>query len=165
MAFIDPANIPKKYGGELDFKFGDMPIPDPAWKDTIQWEGDFTDFPGGPLYWIHGDEDKMQALAVGSIEEHQRKEAVCIVGSTPPTDDKTTNGHAVEGKELKDTVAQNGNIVTATTEVLDGLTLNEKIGSVPTEAVPVLTEDGGKLDNSISEEAKVGQDTREQVQA
>jgi hypothetical protein len=158
--YIDLANIPKKYGGELDFEYGDMPVPDPAWKDAIQWQGDFTDFPGGPLYWIRGDDNRMQALAVGSIEEHQRKESVCIVGKPPLTDDKATNGHAVEGKESKDTVAQHANIITATTEGLDGLTLNEKIRSLPDGAVAVLTEDGGKLDVSVSAEANVERDAK-----
>lgn len=163
--FIDPANIPKNYGGELDFKFGDMPVPDPAWKDFVQWEGDFTNFPGGPLYWIRDNEDKMRALAVGSIEEHQRQESVCTIGKTPPTDDTATKGYAVEGKESKDTAAQNGSVVTATTEGLDGLALNEKIGGLPNGTVPDLTEDGGKLDISVSPEANIGRDTREEVKA
>ncbi|KIN00216.1 hypothetical protein OIDMADRAFT_125307 [Oidiodendron maius Zn] len=164
-AFIDPANIPKKYGGELDFKFGDMPVPDPAWKDALQWQGDFANFPGGPLYWVHGDEDKIEALAVGSTQEHQRKEVVCIIGNPPAAEYKPPNGHAVEGKAPRDTVAQNSNIVTATTEGLDGLTLNEKIGGLPNDAVPVLTEDAGNLDISVGAEANVGQDTREEVKA
>ena len=164
-AFIDPANIPKKYGGELDFQFGDMPVPDPAWKDALQWKGDFANFPGGPLYWTHGDEDKIEALAVGSTQEHQRKEVVCVIGNPPAAEYKPPNGHAVEGKAPKDTVAQNSNIVTATTEGLDGLTLNEKIGGLPNGAVPVLTEDAGNLDISVGAEANVGQDTREEVRA
>lgn len=162
-SFIDPANIPKKYGGELDFTFGDMPIPDPAWKDVIKWEGDFTDFPGGPLYWIHGDDDKMQALAVGSTpDQHQRKQGVCIVTKVPvpEEEDKATNGHAVAGTDSKEPVPENGIPITAAEEGLDGLSLNEKIASFPNGTATVLTEHGDKLDVA---EANTSGDVREDV--
>ncbi|KAF7543816.1 hypothetical protein G7046_g9925 [Stylonectria norvegica] len=31
-SYIDPANIPKKYGGQLDYKSGDLGVTDPAWE-------------------------------------------------------------------------------------------------------------------------------------
>jgi CRAL/TRIO domain len=99
-SFIDPANIPKKYGGELDFQFGDMPVPDPAWEQAIEWEGDYKTFPNGPMYWIHGDDDKkMKALAVGSLDEHQRKEGVCVISDALEDGDRFMNGHATAGRE------------------------------------------------------------------
>jgi hypothetical protein len=161
-SFIDPANIPKKYGGELDFEFGDMPVPDPAWEGAIEWEGDFKGFPGGPLYWIHGDDDQMHALAVGSTHEIERKETVCVVAKPLPAEDQVTNGHAMAGKESEDTAIQNGNVVTAGTEGLDGLSLTEKLASFPSGAVPVLTKDNDQLDvpvdsgaNAARQEVKV----------
>lgn len=170
-AFIDPANIPKKYGGELDFQFGDMPVPDPAWEHVVKWEGDRTGFPAGPLFWIHGDEDKkIKALAVGSVNEHERKEAVCVVTKTLP-DEAPANSTAEETKyfdpstapaanasetvlaqEAEASAAQDGEevaepvTITSATNGLNGLTLSEKLGNIPNEAVPVLTEDSGKTD-------------------
>jgi hypothetical protein len=177
-AFIDPANIPKKYGGELDFQFGDMPVPDPAWEHVVKWEGNRTGFPAGPLFWIHGDEDKkIKALAVGSVHEHERKEAVCVVTKTLPAE-APANGDAAAAAETKyfdpstappanasETVraqeeqasaVQDGEVVpasrpepvsfTTATDGLDGLSLSEKLGSIPNGAVPVLTEDSGKPD-------------------
>ncbi|KAJ8103719.1 hypothetical protein POJ06DRAFT_242662 [Lipomyces tetrasporus] len=42
-SFIDPANLPNKYGGELDFEFGQMPVLDPAVKNALTWEGSYED--------------------------------------------------------------------------------------------------------------------------
>ncbi|TQS32408.1 hypothetical protein Golomagni_07274, partial [Golovinomyces magnicellulatus] len=50
-SFIEPKNIPKKYGGELDFEFGSLPISDPAWEGSVQWDNGHTSFPSGPLLW------------------------------------------------------------------------------------------------------------------
>lgn len=74
--FIDPANIPKKYGGQLDYEFGGMPVLDPAYKEHIEWEGTYTDFPAGPLYW-HDRGDHIELEAVGSVNGKERSEMVC----------------------------------------------------------------------------------------
>jgi len=50
-SFIDPVNIPEKYGGELEFVFGDMPVSDPALESFVSWKGKEPGFPAGPLYW------------------------------------------------------------------------------------------------------------------
>jgi len=112
-SFIDPVNIPKKYGGQLDFTFGDLPVFDPAITKVIQWEGENKDFPHGPMYWRNtqgkkvegklGEETKeMSALAVGSIDGKQREESVCTVTRTLGKDqdvDGLTNGHATAGTQ------------------------------------------------------------------
>ncbi|KAK9234522.1 CRAL/TRIO domain-containing protein [Lipomyces kononenkoae] len=76
--FIDPANIPKKYGGELDFEFGQTPVLDPGLKDALQWEGSYKDFPPGPIYWKDKD-DHIEAIAVGSVGSKERDEIICTV--------------------------------------------------------------------------------------
>ena len=76
--FIDPANIPKKFGGELDFEFGGMPVLDPAYKDYITWEGTHKDFPDGPLYW-HDRGDFIELEAVGSVNGIDRSEMICTM--------------------------------------------------------------------------------------
>jgi len=101
-SFIDPINIPKKYGGGLDFEFGQMPSLDPALASVLNWEGEYKDFPKGPMYWEKtGEKDEIVALAVGHIEEKQRKERVCTVTRKldleipPPV---AVNGHAESPK-------------------------------------------------------------------
>ncbi|PQE10161.1 phosphatidylinositol transporter protein [Rutstroemia sp. NJR-2017a WRK4] len=79
-SFIDPKNIPKKYGGELEFEFGDMPTLDPALAAVTSWKGETAGFPGGPLYWIPTkDGQSIEAIAVGSSEQKERREVVCTV--------------------------------------------------------------------------------------
>jgi len=110
-SFIDPVNIPKKYGGQLDFTFGDLPVFDPAITKIVKWEGENKDFPHGPMYWRNtqgervegklGEETReMTALAVGSVGGKQRDESVCTVTRTLGVDqdvDGLTNGHVTAG--------------------------------------------------------------------
>jgi hypothetical protein len=72
-------NIPKKYGGQLDFEFGGYPILDPALKEVTEFQGQHTDFPHGPMFWINGDEGKKAAIAVGSVNEKERREKVATI--------------------------------------------------------------------------------------
>ncbi|TGO23634.1 hypothetical protein BPAE_0126g00180 [Botrytis paeoniae] len=81
-AFIEPKNIPKKYGGELEFEFGDMPTLDPALEAVTTWNGAGS-FPGGPMYWVNTkDQESIQAIAVGISEKKERREEVCAVKKT-----------------------------------------------------------------------------------
>ncbi|TVY45365.1 SEC14 cytosolic factor [Lachnellula subtilissima] len=98
--FIDPVNIPKKYGGGLEFHFGDLPVLDPHVEKVLQWDGDRKDFPHGPMYWIENGRgegvEKIKALAVGSIEGKERKVDVCVVTKVLPeaaAKSVTENGH------------------------------------------------------------------------
>ncbi|EHL00215.1 putative SEC14 cytosolic factor [Glarea lozoyensis 74030] len=80
-SFIDPVNIPKKYGGQLDFEFGHQPVLDPHLNSVCQWEGKHTNFPEGPIHWEHVGEDKIKAVARGTLpgSHAQRNEEVCTV--------------------------------------------------------------------------------------
>lgn len=99
-SFIDPANIPKKYGGQLDFKFGDLPVLDPALEGVLTWNGSRTDFPHGPMYWVHrNNKTEIEAIARGSVNEKERNEAVCVVkrllNDDEAQDATHTKGHAI----------------------------------------------------------------------
>ena len=72
--YIDPANIPKKYGGQLDFNFGDMPVLEPAIVNALDMKegcsglpkqrGEPT-LPVGPIKWHEGRGKEMEAIGVG----------------------------------------------------------------------------------------------------
>ena len=97
-SFIDPKNIPKKYGGELEFKFGDKPVLDPQLERVLKWEGERDDFPKGPMFWVNKGEkngNEMEAIAVGSVGKVERNEKVCTV--TKSLGEKEINGHATTG--------------------------------------------------------------------
>ncbi|KAK3338041.1 CRAL-TRIO domain-containing protein [Neurospora tetraspora] len=78
--FIDPKNIPKQYGGELEFTWGDQPKTDPFIKETVRWENGLKDFPEGPKYWRPtADGTRMECVAVGSEGGKQRMVSVGTV--------------------------------------------------------------------------------------
>lgn len=86
--FIEPRNIPKQYGGELDFNFFDRPNVDPNIKDAVTWENGHTDFPEGPAYWVPVDDGRRLAcMAVGSKGGKERRERVCSIPVAFPKGD------------------------------------------------------------------------------
>lgn len=79
-SFIEPCNIPKKYGGELDFKWGQLSIPDPAWEGIVQWENGHSQFPSGPLLWEEIDGGKRLAcIGWGRKDGKDRHETICTI--------------------------------------------------------------------------------------
>lgn len=102
-SFIDPANIPKQYGGTLDFNWGQPPNLDPAIRDAADWEGDAAKanpaFPKGPAYWRPIDGGKrVECVAVGSVDKVERCVRVCTLPVAFPEGDApaaAVNGAAV----------------------------------------------------------------------
>lgn len=109
-SFIDPANIPKQYGGQLDFKWGDKPTTDPAVKAVATWENGYTDFPIGPLYWrVNSEGTRLECIAVGTVDQKERHEVVCsIPASWPPRKDEAKEEAAtkVEDKPIEEAVQE-----------------------------------------------------------
>ena len=95
---IDPENIPKKYGGSLDFTFGDLPNLDPELTSRMTWyasqqpspnnsngmdgsndtneQGSSDEtavLPIGPIRWEKGENGKMDLIAVGTEEGKARR--------------------------------------------------------------------------------------------
>ena len=85
LSFIDIANIPKKYGGQLDFECGKMPILDQQVRDCLNIaSGAETEklFLTAPVRWIDaGDDGEMTAIGVGSMDGKQREESVATLHS------------------------------------------------------------------------------------
>lgn len=84
-SFIDIEDIPKKYGGKLDFECGKLPLLDPQVKQCLTLvPGSDTEklFLTAPVRWIDAGEDgEMTALGVGSLDGKQRKELVATLHS------------------------------------------------------------------------------------
>lgn len=75
--FIDPRNIPKKYGGELDYEFGQLGVPDPHWDGVVEFENGYKGFPSGPLLWedVDGGE-RVACIALGARGKAAQREGV-----------------------------------------------------------------------------------------
>ncbi|KAI9815750.1 MAG: hypothetical protein M1827_002146 [Pycnora praestabilis] len=73
LSYIDLENIPRQYGGTLDFKFGDLPNIEPAVQNILDWSTPEHTFPLGPVKWIHDEKDDRTAVAVGSMDGKERR--------------------------------------------------------------------------------------------
>ncbi|KAF2500130.1 CRAL/TRIO domain-containing protein [Lophium mytilinum] len=117
--YIDPANIPKKYGGNLDFEFGMMPILEPAIEEALKWDhpsiqGGSRTIPTGPIKWEESADGTVTAVAVGTENKVPRRSVVAelahpvsikamhgslVTSNTPITEDElalTTAGTATQ---------------------------------------------------------------------
>lgn len=69
--FIDIDNIPKKYGGNLEWGFGDMPFLEPKVAEAMKWKEDIKEnghrtFPIGPVKWEYNEDGDLVAVAIGT---------------------------------------------------------------------------------------------------
>lgn len=85
-SFIEIENIPKKYGGKLDFEYGKMPNLDPNIRQHLSIESTKdaeTLFLASPIRWIDegesGEDGEMTALSVGTLDGKQHKERVAVL--------------------------------------------------------------------------------------
>lgn len=150
-AFIDPVNIPKKYGGQLEFEFGDFPVLDPALSKIVEWEEGKEDFPHGPLFWVNESKgikwedgkggEKIKAIAAGSIGEKQRHEEVCTVTRVlEPTAEALSTG-LTEGEGLRATRPELLSVPTATNSINENMgtpieTYTSRTPVIPGETTP-----------------------------
>jgi hypothetical protein len=109
LQYMEEENIPKKYGGKLDFKFGDMPMLEPAIADSLEWhdetrKGGFRSFPTGPIKWQRGADGKMQAVAVGSKNGTKRNMPIAEIRPAANTAQSSlTPGSAQRGGLIRTT--------------------------------------------------------------
>ncbi|RBR26721.1 uncharacterized protein FIESC28_00504 [Fusarium coffeatum] len=80
--YIEPKNIPKKYGGQLDYSFGELGNPDPNWEGVVVFENGHKTFPSGPLLWEEEGEDRLVCVAKGSKGGKVRNERICTIPKT-----------------------------------------------------------------------------------
>lgn len=86
---MDIDNIPKKYGGNLEWSFGDMPALEPAIADSLRWKEDIRQkgnrtFPVGPIKWQYDDDGDLVAVAIGTQNGAPRQKV--IAGLHPEAD-------------------------------------------------------------------------------
>ncbi|KAK3718666.1 hypothetical protein LTR37_004883 [Vermiconidia calcicola] len=86
--YVDKDNFPKKYGGNLDWKFGDMPNLEPAivksmrWKEDIELNGHRT-LPIGPIRWEYDENGDLMAMAVGTENGKPRRRVIAGLHPEP----------------------------------------------------------------------------------
>ncbi|CAK3966366.1 Hypothetical predicted protein [Lecanosticta acicola] len=80
--FVDIKNIPKKYGGQLEWSFGEMPNLEPEiaramrWKSNLKNKAGFRTLPIGPIMWRYDGDGDLVAVATGTENGKVRDEAL-----------------------------------------------------------------------------------------
>lgn len=116
-SFMDPSSIPKQYGGELDWKWGDMPyLDEPAREllsplETPPAEGETRPgFMKGPVLF-KGDEIEILGKANGESRRRtipvpkQKQQRAGVEENEVP---ETANGSAHVGESEKEGIMANG---------------------------------------------------------
>ncbi|QDS77905.1 hypothetical protein FKW77_000721 [Venturia effusa] len=84
--YIAIENIPKKYGGTLEYEFGMLPMLEEEISNNLKWTNPSADmqsgkksYPTGPIKWRASSATIMEAVAVGSENGKRREEAIATV--------------------------------------------------------------------------------------
>lgn len=177
--FIDPDNIPKKYGGNLEWKFGDRPFLEPEIANSLRWKQDVQEhghrtFPIGPIKWEYDEDGDLVATAIGSEAGAPRKQV--LAGLHPenvatlalsPGRNPLTRHHSALFATVSHTGATTAVNEKEKTELANGTAHkmalnNENINPQTTEAsaLPVEADsihDAGKTDGSaVPDSSRVG---------
>lgn len=134
-SFVEPKNIPKRYGGELEFNWGEMPNLDPVIHETVTWENGYTAFPKGPMYWRPiGDGNTLECVAIGTTgpNHEPRLERVCTIprlnapGKESPaaaaaSEESAEKPAVTTGVETADAPAVSTNSDATSSTVVDGV--------------------------------------------
>jgi hypothetical protein len=96
--YIDPDNIPKKYGGNLDFEWGSMPVLEPEIESQIKWENPDVQngrntVPIGPIKWEKNEDGSMTAIAVGTEKGEPRNKRIFTLPN--PVNKKVKSGQPI----------------------------------------------------------------------
>jgi hypothetical protein len=129
--FVDPANIPVKYGGQLQFNFGDKPTKDPAWEGVIAWEDGLDNFPIGPMIWrdVEGG-TRRECVTLGREGGKDRRFRVCTIPKTwPPAEAEVEKAVELE--------ANKGEVNGVLPEAAPPVIVKEGIAGTETTPAPV----------------------------
>ncbi|KAF2257719.1 CRAL/TRIO domain-containing protein [Lojkania enalia] len=134
--YIDPEHIPKKYGGNLDFEWGNMPVLEPEIESKIKWENPAVQngkktLPIGPIRWERGPNGSMKAVAVGNENGKPRNALVFTLEN--PVDAKTMYDPAI----INTPIAESELALTSAgtyTQPSDTEGSNGDIGSTPSDS-------------------------------
>ncbi|KAI1352428.1 CRAL-TRIO domain-containing protein [Xylaria sp. FL0043] len=115
--FMDLEDIPKNYGGKLNWSFFDEPAYDDEIKRIVTWENGHTNFPPGPCYWrLTEDGTRLKCLAVGSKDGKERMEVVCTIPKAfPPKAENATQAPVTTGEKEEATATESEDGTTDTT--------------------------------------------------
>lgn len=78
--YMDIANIPKRFGGELDHEHGSEILLDPAINEALTWlPAANASLPSGPIKWVEGKEGSRVAITAGKEGGTARRDRIAIL--------------------------------------------------------------------------------------
>lgn len=138
--YIEPQNIPKKYGGQLDYKFGDLPVLEPIIEQSLKWRepaarGAHKTFPTGPIKWQYDEAGDLVAVAVGSENGKQRNKAIASLHSSGVAQLALTPGRVANPREAfyRTTTGNATHPPTPTDAVTDRQAGNSNASNIPAD--------------------------------
>ena len=143
---MDLKDIPKAYGGELEWEFFDEPnLNVPELQRIFTWENGHTKLPAGPLIWRrYGDGSRLELVAMGCKDGKQREERVATIPIAHPQDEKKAE---INGTAITNPLPVNGDApktadvnVDATADQLQKTTLNAGEAAPVSEKTETVTE-------------------------
>jgi len=87
--FMDRSSIPKKYGGDLDYNWGDLPHVQSDVGKNFEWlhpnnQSYGKTIPTGPIRWRRSQDGKLVAVAVGIENGKQRETEIASMNEVLP---------------------------------------------------------------------------------
>ena len=78
---MDDDNIPKRFGGKLEYDFGSEMMLGSAISERLTWLSEETNpsLPQGPIKWVEGEEGSRIAVAVGKTGGEARREKIAVL--------------------------------------------------------------------------------------
>ena len=134
-AFMDIDSIPKKYGGNLDFECGKMPVLDSAVKDVLDMASPDLErmFLTAPVKWIDDIDGDMTAVGVGSIDGKERREKVATLHAFAKLALSRSNRSRSERSQKNVKTLQNQSTLTLP-DPIQGLSVVQRNPQPPTPA-------------------------------
>jgi hypothetical protein len=89
--YIDPENIPHRFGGDFDWSHG-MPVDlDAGIRGALTWGGE-QKLPSGPIKWELDKGGRRTAVAVGSVNGAARVDNIAVFGDEVQQEKKIDPG-------------------------------------------------------------------------
>ncbi|GAP91947.1 putative SEC14 cytosolic factor [Rosellinia necatrix] len=163
--FMDLENIPKNYGGKLEWSFFDEPAFDDEIMRLAKWENGYTSFPFGPCYWLPTEDGtRLECIAVGSQDGKERRVRVCTIPKAfPPKSDASADSEKEEATTpgAEDKTETTSKVSSTKTEITQATTVETTADAVAGLAI---TDAKGSSEN-LAEKVAVAADAATETKA
>lgn len=166
LKFLEEENIPKAYGGSLEWEWGSLPALEPAIENALKWpEGQEHKFPTGPIKWRTTQDGKqLEAVAVGTQAGKPREQIIATVAHSDVSPQAVELAGATVTNKPELAAAADSDLQNSSSETRDGTSASKYAGQSHTladgqlaDSTPDTREHGHGDTTSTMEPSTVGQ--------